>query len=165
MTVVDPSVILRLGSHSEKDYFEKVIRFLDGYIVAANLIEATPDASASLVFRFSGRKRDVPYYIDPMTYAFGAYIDPSTGRIRRDLDWIKSDQKHGRAFKRSYKALAEAIGTPFADTVGQVKNRNRAVSPSDFSDGSTCTAVCRHTADYQLETISKPFEAVKSTIP
>lgn len=104
MPSVDPSIIIRLGSHSEKSYVEKMAKQLDGVIVGANLVEATPGATASLL----GKKLGIPYYIDPMTYAYGC-----------DLGWIKSLQgKTGKKrihFKRSYKKLAEELGELFTD--------------------------------------------------
>lgn len=161
MTSVDPSVTLRLGSHAEKEYFEKVIRFMDAYIVAANLVESTPAATASLVFRFSGKKRHTPYLLDPMTYAFGAYRDPNTDSIRHDLNWIKSDQKRKgkivRDFKRSYKSLGETFGGPFADAVRDPKNRNAAISPSDLDGTSVITDVCEAVVRYQEERLSEIF--------
>jgi len=160
MAIVDPSVILRLGSHAEKEYFEKVISFVDGYIVAANLVESTPTASASLVFRFSSRKRSIPYYLDPMTYAFGAYTDPQIRRVRSDLDWIKSDQKNGRYFKRSYKALGEILGKPFEDAISDPKNKKAAILPEDFSDDSVIHNVCESVTNYQLTRVRSIFQEV-----
>ena len=40
--MVDPKVIIRMGSHAEKDYIEKTARYLDGIIVGANLFETKP---------------------------------------------------------------------------------------------------------------------------
>jgi len=81
MPSVDPHVIIRMGSHAEKHYVEKTSKRLDGIIVGANLVEATPGATASLLAKRLAR----PYYIDPMTYAYAC-----------DVDWIKSDQKKRR---------------------------------------------------------------------
>ena len=86
------TVILRLGSHSEKEYVEKTIKQFDGVMVGANLLQATPGATATLLFKLN-KQAGRPYYVDPMTYAFGSYLDPDTGRVRSDLDWIKSDKK------------------------------------------------------------------------
>jgi hypothetical protein len=88
---VDPAVILRLGSHAEKGYFLKTVKFWNGLIVGANLLEAAPGATSSLILKFSGKNNNKPYYVDPMTYAFGSYVE--NGVTRTDLDWIKSDQK------------------------------------------------------------------------
>src|SRR6266496_3271506 len=141
MPAVDPRVILRLGSHAEKEYIEKSVRRLDGVIVGANLMEATPGATASLIVSIAGRGKAV--YIDPMTYAFGRYVDPVTGRRRDDLDWIKSEQKAkktrrgGRQFKRSYKALGLRLGGLFEEAL----TREKAISPADFGDRKRLRAV------------------------
>ena len=166
-----PELVLRLGSHSEKDYFEKVIGFLDGFIFGANLLEATPGATSSLVSRFSGAKVRIPYYLDPMTYAFGSYVDPTTGKARTDLDWIKSDQKqHGklvRTFKRSYRKLAVEFGQPFDEALAQ----NRALAPSVFPAGNQTVQACRGVLEYQIRRVRAEFEsddetrALADTIP
>ena len=48
MRVVDPSVVLRLGSHAEKDHFLMTIELWDGLMVGANL-EAAPRTTSSMV--------------------------------------------------------------------------------------------------------------------
>src|ERR1017187_4427825 len=103
-------------------------------MVGANLLQATPGATASLLFKLN-KQAERPYYVDPMTYAFGTYIDPDTGRVRSDLDWIKSDQKikgqkgkFRRDFKSSYRKLAETFGVPFSNAV----DRSKAIEPVDF---------------------------------
>ena len=60
MPVVDPSVVLRLGSHAEKDYFLKTIELWDGLMVGANLVEAAPRATSSMVLKFAGKKHEIP---------------------------------------------------------------------------------------------------------
>ena len=162
----NPRLILRLGSHSEKEYFEKTVRFLDGISVGANLFEVTPGATSSLLLKFCGEPRRVPYYVDPMTYAFGAYHDPQTGRLRVDLDWIKSDQKVRKApvrdFKRSYRALAKALGPPFSDAIED----GVAVDPSHFQKPSrTCADVAARVVDYQLGRIVGEMRKDESLAP
>ena len=56
MPAVRPQVLLRLGSHAEKDYFLKTLHLWNGLIVGANLLESTPGATSSLVVRFAGEK-------------------------------------------------------------------------------------------------------------
>ncbi len=92
MPEVAPAVIIRMGTHAEKEYLEKTLHFFDGLILGANLVEATPGATASLLVKFGGKKASQRFFIDPMTYAFSPYVDESD-RVRLDLDWIKSDQK------------------------------------------------------------------------
>ena len=147
-----PRVVIRLGSHAEKEYVVKLERFLDGLIVGANLFEATPGATASLLLRIGAKNTRV--YIDPMTYAYGAYLDPKIRTIRKDLDWIKSDQirKDGsgrkrsvRDFKRSYRSLSERLGPPLDRAV----RGGLAVAPSSLLDDKTRMSLCRAAVEYQ----------------
>ncbi len=158
MPEVEPKVIIRMGTHAEKDYLQKTLRFFDGIAVGANLVEATPGATASLLVRFGGKKQSLPFYIDPMTYAFGSYKDES-GKLRSDLDWIKSDQKRKgkivRDFKRSYRGLAERLGGPFDEAI----NRKSALDWDDFSDPTKLSDSCRRIAEYQLYRIRDELAA------
>jgi hypothetical protein len=160
MNSTQPQVWLRLGSHAEKEYIEKTLKRFDGLIVGANLLEATPGATASLIVKLCGESRGVPYIIDPMTYAFGAYVDPVSGKSRTDLDWIKSDQKVKgkkgktiRAIKSSYQRLAEALGTVFVTA----SSNSRAVQPDDLASAGTRTSVCDSVLEYQLNRLSCVF--------
>ncbi len=145
-----PDVILRLGSHSEKEYLIKTVPFLDGVIFGANLLEAMPWATTSLLLKVCGRTTAKPYYLDPMTYAFGTYPDEE-GRPRQDLDWIKSDQKDKatkevtRKFKRSYRDLSEGFGPPFAGAITQ----SAALTPADFMEEEKRKECCQRLLDYQ----------------
>ncbi|TAM47168.1 MAG: hypothetical protein EPN55_03275 [Gammaproteobacteria bacterium] len=154
MSVVDPRVIIRLGSHAEKEYLQKTGHLFNGLIIGANLIEATPGATASLVIKLCGAKQALPYYVDPMTYAFGCYIDPNSGKPRSDLDWIKSDQKVKgktiRDFKRSYASLVGQLGNPF----NFVRERNSALSAEDFAGNGVLRSACQTVVNYQLNRIS-----------
>lgn len=157
---MDPKIIIRLGSHAEKEYLLKTIKFLDGFIIGANLIEATPAATASLIIKAGGKKLSTPYYIDPMTYAFGTYIQRETGRVRADLDWIKSDQKilgtkrMKRDFKRSYQQLARTFGGLFDAAV----QTGRAIVPKDFGTDKIIADTCESVVEYQLTRIPKEFK-------
>lgn len=150
MPEIDPKVILRLGSHSEKEYIDKTSDYFNGVLVGANLIQATPGASASLLIKLKNK----PYYVDPMTYAFGAYLDPATGEVRTDLDWIKSEQKvqgkkgqTKRDYKRSYRKLADAFQSPFSSAL----SRNRALAPPDFQTDQILETACRSVLTYQRD--------------
>jgi hypothetical protein len=153
------TVILRLGSHSEKEYIEKTIRQFDGVMVGANLLQATPGATASLIFKLN-KQAGCPYYVDPMTYAFGTYVDPDTGRVRSDLDWIKSDQKikgqkgsFKRDFKSSYRKLADTFGLPFSTAV----NRSKAIEPADFNSDQVVESTCRSVLSFQADLLRDVF--------
>jgi hypothetical protein len=156
-----PEVVIRLGSHAEKEYVLKLAPFLDGVIIGANLLESTPGASGSLLLSISGKK--VKFFIDPMTYAYGAYQDPTTQTVRTDLEWIKSDQiqkdgkgkKHNaREIKSSYRALAERIGPPLSDAVAA----GVAVSPDRFMGEKEQDKFCKNIAEYQLSRVAQVFE-------
>jgi len=165
---LSPQVILRLGAHSEKEYIEKTIQYFDGVIVGANLLEATPGATASLVFKLYGKGKR-PYFIDPMTYAFGAYEDPSSGEMRTDLDWIKSEQKvrggkkgeTKRDFKSSYRKLSIAFGTPFSEAL----ERAVAVNESDLSTERAVDGACKSVLDYQETRLQRVFREDKEAAP
>ena len=161
MPVAAPKIVIRLGSHAEKEYVIKLARFLDGLIVGANLFEATPGATASLLLRTGFENTEL--YVDPMTYAYGTYIDPASKRVCKDLDWIKSDQirrdtrgdkRTVRDFKRSYKALANRLGPP----VDQAVQTSVAVTPAAFEDNSVITAFCSNVLQYQLSRMSQELE-------
>lgn len=154
------TVILRLGSHSEKEYVEKTIKQFDGVMVGANLLQATPGATATLLFKLN-KQAGRPYYVDPMTYAFGTYVDPETGIVRSDLDWIKSDKKvkgqkgkFVRDFKSSYFKLAESFGPPFSTAV----NRSRAVEPADFNSDQLVENACRSVLSFQADLLRNVFK-------
>ena len=161
MPLTAPQVVIRLGSHAEKEYVVKLARFLDGLIVGANLFEATPGATASLLLMIGAK--DTNLYIDPMTYAYGAYVDPAIRRVREDLDWIKSDQTRKdnkgnrlpvRDFKRSYRRLADRLGPPLIQAVRD----SQAVKPSAFRDQGVRTSFCTLVARYQIERMAEELQ-------
>jgi hypothetical protein len=144
-----------MGSHAEKDYIEKTLKFLDGIIIGANLVEATPGATASLLVRIGGGRLGKSFYLDPMTYAFGSYIDDSG--IRTDLDWIKSDQKRSgeiiRNFKRSYVKLSNEYGAPVLNAV----KASKSITTGSLKDDRTASEFCRRVAEYQLDRLAREF--------
>lgn len=153
------AVILRLGSHSEKEYVEKTIKQFDGVMVGANLLQATPGATATLLFKLN-KQAGRPYYVDPMTYAFGSYVDPKIGQVRSDLDWIKSDKKvkgqkgkFVRNFKSSYAKLAGSFGPPYSTAV----NSSRAVEPADFISDEFVAESCRSVLAFQADLLRNVF--------
>ena len=160
MPIVDPKVILRLGSHAEKDYFLKTIALWDGLIVGANLLESAPGATSSLIFKFAGNKNKTPYYIDPMTYAFGTYTERGASEQRSDLDWIKSEQKNRktkaieRSFKRSYRALAEALG----GAVQHALEVEKGISTDLVDRQDEIDQLCDAVIQYQQSRVKREFE-------
>jgi hypothetical protein len=152
-------VIIRLGSHSEKEYLLRTMQFLDGLILGANLVEATPGATSSFIVKACGNKLATPYFIDPMTYAFGTYVDRETGQARADLDWIKSDQKIARtkrierALKRSYSRLGLALGGAFEVSV----KTGTALNAATFNSAEIVRETSEAVVSYQLSRISQEF--------
>lgn len=135
MGAVVPKIILRLGSHAEKEYFEKLAPQLDAVMFGGNLLEITPAATAgflALLKRKRPSKGAIPYYLDPITYCFGPYIDPASNSARSDLYALKSERSDRKtkkkfvAVKDSYSSLAQALGQRFASAV---------------NDGSHCVAI------------------------
>lgn len=131
-----------MGSHAEKDYILKLGKQFDGIVVGANIVEATAGATASLL----GRRLEMPYYIDPMTYVFGC-----------DLNGIRSEQKRkGETivdYKRAYRNLAPELGEIFSNTL----KKHKPIVPEDFTP-AVLKQVCQEVIDYQLERLHKEFE-------
>lgn len=160
MSITPPKIILRLGSHAEKDYFEKLAKSLDGIMFGANLIEITPAATCSLIFSLRTKRggSPLPFYLDPMTYCFGAYIDPDTGRKRSDLEALKSErvEKRGsknkiKSVKESYSSLADRLGPAFKQAVNGGQTC-RAMDPSEIP-ASSRDAFCKGVVEYQLHRV------------
>lgn len=155
-----PQVVLRLGSHSEKEYFEKLAKSLDGLIFGANLLESTPAATSSLILSLKAKRggSPVPFYVDPMTYCFGPYIDPNTGNRRLDLEAIKSERlekrgatKKTKAVKSSYVVLANCLGVQFKNAVDDGK-RCHAIDPEALS-GKDRDSLCEGVLWYQQKRV------------
>jgi hypothetical protein len=136
-----PKLIIRMGSHAEKEYILKLGKKFDGIIIGANVVEATAGATASLL----GQKLKLPYYIDPMTYVFGC-----------DLEGIRSDQKRKkkiiRDYKRSYKSLASELGKLFSNAL-ETKKR---IYPENIPSSMVKT-ICDDVVNYQLNRIRQEF--------
>lgn len=159
MSIAPPKVVLRIGSHAEKEYFEKLAKSLDGLVFGGNLLEITPGATCSFLLSLKRRrgKHTLPFYLDPMTYCFGPYIDPETGKIRADLEALKSmrlvkrgSKKKIKGIKASYTMLADRLGPRFRE----------AVAASKAIDASAITPVardklCLDVVNYQLERVKE----------
>jgi hypothetical protein len=161
MPISPPKIVLRIGSHAEKEYFEKLAKSLDSIMFGGNLLEITPAATSSFLFLLKARRagRPIPYYLDPMTYCFGPYIDPSRGEIRLDLDSLKSDKlvargskKRKRSIKDSYQCLASALGSTFEKAVGDGSKCN-AINITSV-EGELRDEMCREVLAYQWERVA-----------
>lgn len=133
-------LIVRLGSHAEKDYLLKTMGLFSGAIVGANLLESTPGATVSLAWKFD--KQNKKFLIDPMTYVFAI-----------DLDFISSettDRSTGRTkkgLKRSFKQICGKLGDPFESAV---ITRRRSITPGDLSNGTVIDEMCAAVLGYQM---------------
>jgi len=141
-----PQIIIRMGSHAEKEYILKLKnKAFDGIIIGANIVEATAGATASLV----GKKLNMPYYIDPMTYVFGCDLDGI--RTERKKKGVKKGETE-ISYKRSYESLANKFGTFFS---GILESRT-PVAPDNFPF-SSIKSICQNVIDYQLNRIREEF--------
>ncbi len=159
MNIAPPKVVLRIGSHAEKAYFGKLAKSLDGLMFGGNLMEITPAATCSLIFALKNKRggKALPFYLDPMTYCFGPYIDPQTGKKRIDLEALKSErlEKRGskkkiKAVKKSYTALADKLGPDFRTAV----TASKAIDPSIIAPADR-DKLCQGVVDYQLKRIKE----------
>jgi hypothetical protein len=146
-----PHVYLRIGSHAEKEYFQKLGGFFDGILIGGNLMESAPWASAGLL---TGLPRKRPFLIDPMTYAFGAFTD-ADGHLQSNLNWLCSVDKKKKKLqlKRSYNLLSKALGEPFISAC----QRRRALGPSDFVDDAILVSTCQSVMMYQYQRMEKVY--------
>ena len=105
---------LRIGIHSEADVFRKARPLYDALILNANLVQATPSASAALVYAL-----EKPFMIDPFTHAFS--LSP-----KYLMSKSKGKSQEVRP-KKSFSSLGESYfgSTPFLGV--------RALGRKDFN--------------------------------
>ena len=143
------SVILRLGSHAEKDYLLKTASLYQGVIVGANLLEMTPGATTSLSWKFSTLNR--PFGLDPLTYVFAL-----------DQTYITSEKRDKRSgtitieMKKSFQKICQEYGDPFKSVCLQGR---RPLTPQDFGDQSSISNLARCVLMYQLERMNSICQA------
>ena len=125
----------------------KLSKQFDGIIVGANIVEATAGATASLV----GRRLEIPYYIDPMTYVFGCDLEGIKSERK-----IKGKKKTGEAYKRAYKRLAPELGDIFSKAL----EKKTPIIPEDFTS-AVLKQVCQKVIDYQLKRLHAEFKKDK----
>ena len=139
------NIFLRYGSHAEKDYFHKLLRFFDGVVFNANLLETTPSAVASLTIKY----KNTGYLVDPMTYSFGEYTDHSSSKLISDLDWLKSKTKKGFQIKSSYRKLSIQLGGGFQNAV----EKGKAITLENLENDQRRGDICRSVIEYQKNRI------------
>lgn len=155
-------LFLRYGGHAEKRYFEKMIRFFDGIIFQANLLESTPAAVVSLISRFCGANMKLAHIVDPVTHSFGEYYDPKTQQTKNDMYWIASQNRKGEtAIKSSYAKLADALGGKFQASVAS----RQAITLEDLEDDVTRKSICKGVISYQHKRIPDMLQSEKEFAP
>jgi hypothetical protein len=123
-------------------------RFFDGVIIGANLLEATPGATASLSLQFG--RAGVKVYVDPVTHSFGLPLDSLRSVTSSEK---KRKKRKTEGIKRSYRQLADRYGPPFVDCL----KRNSELTSKDLSDGGVRQAACASVAQYQLKRMPGVF--------
>lgn len=147
MPMSKPEIILRLGSHAEKEYFLKTSSLYDGVIIGANLLESTPGATSSLLLKI--KKLEKKIYIDPITYSFGL----DTKKYLQTTRYSKKTKTTKTEIKKSFSRLSVAYGDPFKTAI----ESKSEVSLGDFTDSSIPT-VAKAIGNYQLNRIKSEFE-------
>ena len=156
------NVFLRYGSHSEKEYFEKMRQFFDGIIFGSNLLEITPAATVSLIAKYcGGQHQKKRYIIDPMTYSFGEYIDPKTNKLVSNLDWLKSKSKKSSGIKSSYKKLSKNLGSHISASV----ENKIAIQLNDLQKDDIRKSICESVISYQKNRIKDLLKEDKDSAP
>ena len=136
---------LRIGTHAEIEPYVMRRGTHEGVIINANLLEATPGATATIVARLNNPNAlDVPYFIDPYTHVFCLHPD-----------YLKSVRKTkgGLTVKGTFQSIANHYGEPFKAIVG-----DRPLEAADFADDAVVRAVARAVVEYQRNRIRLRIE-------
>jgi len=162
-----PKLVLRYGAHAEKEYLQKLGRHFDAVHFNANLIEISKAATTSLIATIRSKHPHLGLFINPVTYLFGPYVQPGGGKVRRDLEWIKSFSKRTKStvVKESYRALAGELGPSFVQAI----EKSSAVKFMELTR-SERDAICEGVVGYQrarLKNIidSDQMEEFKDLVP
>ena len=125
--------MIRMGTHSEKDYLLKVRPWYDGIVLNANLVEAS---SSALAVFLSVLKKE--FMVDPVTYAFA--LNPNM-LVRDNVS--ADDRGTIRALKRTFRNLAGTYGGPIGRYAGV-----KPLEPEDF-DNDVCENLSEAVVEYQ----------------
>ena len=131
--------MIRMGTHSEKDYLLKACPWYDEIILNANLVEAS--SSALAVFLAVLEKN---FVVDPVTYAFA--LDPDM-LARNNVP--ARDARTARALKRTFQSLARHYGPPIELCAGV-----RPLEPTDFGEG-VCERLSERVIEYQVTRLAE----------
>ncbi len=142
MPTTPPSHFMRFGIHSEKQYFlEPGLRACyDGVALNGNLVAYSLKGVCSFIANLL--MRDKPYFIDPITHAFGHHPQ-----------YISKEEETGKLVpKAAIKALAELYGEPATTHIGV-----RALAPEDF-EGPLADDFTQRVLDFQANIINQALQ-------
>lgn len=145
--------VIRLGTHAEKDYLLRATDWYGELLINANLLEGT--ASSTSYFAFDLARRNRPFFVDPVTYAFAL-----------DESYIKSQDVRGEwRFKRTFLSLAKRYG--LADESSDQIHRLDAqtLSKDDAFRRSFCQSVLRYQHAKIRETLEEDADFIADEIP
>jgi hypothetical protein len=132
MENIVPKHIMRFGIHSEKQFFlpPQFRGSYDAIALNGNLVAYSLQGVCSFL---SGLLKEKPYFIDPITHAFGHHPQ-----------YISQQEKPGELVpKPAMRALAERYGEPATKFLGK-----RGLLPKDF-DGDSARDFTVRVLDFQ----------------
>jgi len=136
-----PQHFMRFGIHSEKKFFypPPLRESYGGVALNGNLVAYSTKGVCSFM---SNLLRDKPYFIDPITHAFGHHPQ-----------YISQQHESGKLVpKAAIKALSQQFGEPTATYVGQ-----RSLSPKDF-EGEIAKDFTKRVLDFQKHSIDQGLQ-------
>ena len=134
--------VLRLGTHAEKEYFQRATAWYDEVLINANLLDFTASSTSYFVFELGRRGKG--FFIDPVTYAFA--LAPSHLMS-------KDSQGHERP-KQTFLSLAREYGLSDGSST-QVPH----VDPSTLQDPSLQHRFCSQVLAYQRNKVHDTLQA------
>jgi len=133
-----PIHFMRFGYHAEQKYFNAPLRdCYEGIALNGNLVAYSPKGVSSFV---SGLLSEKPYFIDPVTHAFGHSIK----------DISKVDESGNYVPKTAIKKLAEKYGDPVKSNIDSL----RPTRPEDFPD-KALSAFVENVLSFQVNAITE----------
>ena len=149
MSVNKPLHLMRLGVHSEQQFFESNKERFDIVVFNANLVHLFSSGTATFMkTKLKGKK----YIIDPLTHAYG-----------HNPRYIMSVNKDGEsAIKSSLASLAEVYGSPISTAVSNIKQ----VFPNELSSTRAKEQLAKNVIDFQENCLSNAIdESDKKYLP
>jgi len=134
--------VIRLGTHAEKEYFQRATAWYDEVLINANLLDFTASSTSYFVFELG--RRDKGFFIDPVTYAFA--LAPS--------HLMSKDSKGNERPKQTFLSLAKEYGL-----VGESATQIPHVESSTLQDPSLQHRFCSRVLAYQQKKIHDTLQA------